>query len=1072
MAGATLTPTAAALRVTVEPPFPCRSAPSLPSGCDNETVTAVGGKLSWLAGVAWVAVIAGESLSAAPPSGIGQICGDLHSAEEAVFLHDQRLLRSPVGEPRRVLAPPAASIVDGIAVIEATPEIIAQPNPFDLSGKQITITPEGGGFQVQVQSRSPLTPIGRTGLPVELEDDDFAWLALPFEFPYYGETYRRLFVHSDGNLSFRWPEASSTARDYSRAAGGPPRIAPFFRDLDPSKGGRVLADTRSDGGYVISWENVPLFTATGVGSRQTFAAVLHPSGTIEFHYGSSPAADSVVGIFPGDAARGSVPVDWSVVTEASYPDRPILAEVFREERSVDEFAIAQAFFQANEDAYDQLLVFDELDFDTAPFSLAHAWSVRSIVDGIGEPVGDWASFLGSPRRLSSFVNMQSLSEYPPNPLAPIPGLESSLLTVLAHEIGHQFLAYVRFIDPETGERSRDLLGRAGAHWSFYFNTDASVLEGNSIRDLGEGASPRFETIAASQTFSALDQYLMGMREADEVPPMFYVAQPAGGSSLGTAARAPQVGVRFDGVRKEVRLEDIVAAMGERRPSALLAQRHFRFAFILLVPNGTEPSAEAIRTLNRLRTSLATFYRVHLPSRATVETDIVRMLHLSAWPAGGLIAGGTGRANLVIAEPRASDLTVHVALDDPIASLPMTVTIPAGEVEASFDLHGLAPGVTTLTAAAAEPGYDRAVAKLAVRSSAAGLQLDRLSQDEADAVAGSGVPMRFRVRDEDKLAYSGVEVEFFSPSHPAAEIQSAATGPDGLVELDWSVPLETGTQIVAARVKGSSEDALFTALRIVEVAPTFAGSDIVNAASGLPPCPPEGDAGPLPCSGTGFAPGSLVTVRGKGLASGTDSAATLLLWNSAAIDYGLGRTLPYALENTLVFFNGLSVPLVTVAPSEITFQLPFGAQGSSASLVVRAGQAWSDPVEIPMAAVQPGLFPDRVSAAGRAALLGVNLGASALATPGGVLELFGTGLGAVRPRGRTGSAGVAGQAVVGTTEAWVDGDSVRVELSALAAFQAGVYRVVVRLPEDLEPGEHEVRIAVDGVFSNAVSFRTG
>lgn len=1031
-----------------------------------------GGERSWLAVVVWAAVIAGESLSAAPPSGIGQVCGDLHSAHEAAFLHEQRLLHSPVSQPRQALEPAAAFTVDGIAVIEATPAIIAQPNSFDLSGKQITITPEAGGFQVQVQPRSPLTPIGRTGLPVELEDDDFAWVALPFEFPYYGETYRRLFVHSDGNLSFRWPEASSTGRDYSRAAGGPPRIAPFFRDLDPSKGGRVLADTRSDGGYVISWEGVPLYSETGVGSRHTFAAVLHPSGTIEFHYGSASAADSVVGIFPGDAARASIPVDWSAVTAESYPDRPILAEVFREERSVDEFAIAQAFFQSNEDAYDQLVVFDELDFDTAPLSLAHAWSVRNIVDGIGDRVADWAAFLGSTKRLSAFVNMQSLSEYPLNPLAPISGSESSMLTVLAHEIGHQFLAYVRFIDPETGEQSRDLLGRAAAHWSFYFNTDASVLEGNSIKDLGEGTSPRFETIAASQTFSALDQYLMGMREADEVPPMFYVAQPAASRSLGTASRAPEVGVRFDGVRKEVRIEDIVAAMGERRPSAPLAQRHFRFAFVLLVPSGSEPSAEAIRRVNRVRTSLATFYRVHMGSRATVETDIVRMLHLSAWPAGGLIAGGTGRANLAIAEPRASDLTVHVALDDPLASLPATVTIPAGEVEASFGLRGLAPGVTTFTAAATEPGYDRAVAKLAVRSSTAGLQLERLGQDEADAVAGSGVPMRFRVRDEDKVAYSGVEVEFFSPSHPSAEAQSAATGPDGLVELDWSVPREPGTQIVAARVKGSSENALFTELRIVEDVPTFTASDVVNAASGLPACPPEGDGEPPPCSGTGYAPGSLVTLRGKGLASGTQSAETLLLWNSEAIDYGLGRTLPYALENTFVFFNGLSVPLVKVAPHEITFQLPFGARGPSAKLVVRAGQAWSDTVEIPMAAAQPGLFPDRVSAAGRAALLGVSLGASALATPGGVLELVGTGLGAVRPRGRTGSAGAAGQAVVGTTEAWIDGASVRVELSALAAFQAGVYRVVVRLPEDLEPGEHQVRIVVDGVDSNAVAFRSG
>ena len=62
-----------------------------------------------------------------------------------------------------------------------------------------------------------------------------------------------------------------------------------------------------------------------------------------------------------------------------------------------------------------------------------------------------------------------------------------------------------------------------------------------------------------------------------------------------------------------------------------------------------------------------------------------------------------------------------------------------------------------------------------------------------------------------------------------------------------------------------------------------------------------------------------------------------------------------------------------------------------------------------------------------------------------------------------------QTVNGETTAWVDGQEVKVRSSALATLEAGVYRVVLELPEDLEPGMHEVRIAVDGVESNTITF---
>ena len=50
----------------------------------------------------------------------------------------------------------------------------------------------------------------------------------------------------------------------------------------------------------------------------------------------------------------------------------------------------------------------------------------------------------------------------------------------------------------TGATSDALLGRDDAHWSFFFNSDASVMEGNDIEDQGGG---QFRTIDAVKRYS-------------------------------------------------------------------------------------------------------------------------------------------------------------------------------------------------------------------------------------------------------------------------------------------------------------------------------------------------------------------------------------------------------------------------------------------------------------------------------------------------------------------------------------------------------------------------------------------
>src|SRR5438045_8981499 len=106
-----------------------------------------------------------------------------------------------------------------------------------------------------------------------------------------------------------------------------------------------------------------------------------------------------------------------------------------------------------------------------------------------------------------------------------------------------------------------MLGYGGVHWSFLFNSEASLLEGERIADLGVNASPRFLTADETQGYSPLDQYLMGFRPPGEVPEtLFAVIDP---TPKYSPLQHPAKNVTFDGTPVGIGLNDLIAAMGRR-----------------------------------------------------------------------------------------------------------------------------------------------------------------------------------------------------------------------------------------------------------------------------------------------------------------------------------------------------------------------------------------------------------------------------------------------------------------------------------------------------------------------------
>ena len=879
-----------------------------------------------------------------------------------LFRHRQeRARQSEV--PRHAALPELAPVlqqdVGDIAVIDDSDGVVLRPNFFGLNTRSVALTRFDTGYTAQPGPLAFNETARSNGLPLSLGDDDDVQLFLPFPFPFFDAGYSEVFVHSDGNLTFVEPDAASSARSLSRAISGPPRIGPLFTDLDPTQAEATISTYSTADRFVVTWDNVPEFRFFGAGRRQTFQLVLHQDGSIEFHFANVTLNTAVVGIMPGYLQGESTPANFD--EGVPEPVEGALAEIFSPITTIDCFALTRKFYRNHDDAYDFIVVFNDFGLPAAPDAFAFEVNVRNEVLGIGdllsggEAVFDFGPDFGSPWRLQSFLNMGPLSNYPPDPTEKIPVLgENNTLSVMGQEAGHRFLVFVRFRDPVSRQLSFDLLGRDQAHWSFFFNSDASVVEGNRIEDRGM-VSPRFRTIAAAEKYSDFDQYLMGLRGADEVQPSFLVENP---TAFRTPSSAPAVGVTFDGDRKEITVDMIIAAEGRRIPPGSVSQKNFNFAFILLVEAGTAPSAQDLNQLNAIRTQWEQFFEDAIEQRAEAQTALVKMLYLSTWPAAGILRGSPGVGSVEIATPLTSDLDVMLTTDNGFIEVPAVVTIPAGSTEAPFTIDGMEDGIASLTAVANAPGYEMAHSLVQVRSSPRELTLT-IGSGNSQATGDGGVlprPVVFRLGDENHLSYSGISLVVTPSDDGVATPSPALTDAYGRVSVQWQLGTMFTRNTLRAEIEGTPGVNVVAEAFSLGPRPVFVLAGVVNAASfNTGPSPP-----------VGIVPGSLVSIFGIALSRNPGEA--------------LAFPLPTQLRLTRVTINGIAAPLLFVSPDQINFQAPFGLTGSTVEIQITSDAGASDPVTVPLISTQPGIFFD--SATGLGAIVNNDDGTSILERPAG------------------------------------------------------------------------------------------
>ncbi len=444
--------------------------------------------------------------------------------------------------------------VGDVAVLVDNGKIFIPPapaNPSDLSaGSAFNFTPNGSD-QFNVSSTSTGWDASLGG-DLGLGDDDAAEVALGFSFPFLGTDYGSIWVGSDGHITLGAGDSASTNRDAARLVGGPPRIAPYFLDLDPSSDGAVYADVRADS-VVVTWDGVPQF---GGSDSNSFQAVLHETGSVDFVYGNLDASFAVVGVAEGSDEGPFNEIDLTADLPATFEAGAIFEEFHPAIliKQMDVIAATIEFYETHDDNYDFVVYFTDSIVDIGSGAFAYHLGIKNETEGIGffrngpSSAYDFSDAVGGTDELESILNMNHIGLYWPDankmvdpPIrkfrfnSSVPGATldgppgsnqisrrarwmgtlngdfgsygaytlglNSAMSIMGQEAGHRWLAFPAFLHPG-GFLSADLLGRSFAHWSFFFNVEvppeqfggdprASSSEGNAIIDLGPEASAGF-----------------------------------------------------------------------------------------------------------------------------------------------------------------------------------------------------------------------------------------------------------------------------------------------------------------------------------------------------------------------------------------------------------------------------------------------------------------------------------------------------------------------------------------------------------------------------------------------------
>ena len=545
---------------------------------------------------------------------------------------------------------PAQDVAD-IAVIQADNRIATPANLFDLTGRQVQFTPSGTGYTVAVANGGFDTNFGtklnlttapavnpKTNPAPDPGDDAYIAQDLGFSFSFYGAAFTNVAISSNGFLAFRPGNVGQAAFDLeavesgealSKLQTGVPRIAPYWHDLDArsvsTQGTSGIYIRKDSDRVVITWNNIrdfPNDPATDNGVHR-FQVTLFNNGRIVLAYDQAQLTSlAVTGISGGGTSPVPTLVNFSNPSAATI-NAPI-AEVFSTSSKLDNIAAIQAFYAShpNRDVYDFVYLITDFQFDLGD-AFAFYLPIRNDATGIGQPVGQSSEATNiNSQKIQGLLNLSNISQqYPASPVTRFLGANHAL-SIMGQEQGHRWLSYVGY----PGGDPVLLLGRDDAHWSFFMNIESTVsslaaprsssAEGSVWRDNGNGS---FTSVNLIDGFSLLDQYLMGLRPASDVPDTFVITNTSG--TVRTRESTPFPNVNVSGTKQTVTMNQILQANGNRTPNSTTSQKNFRAAVVLLVQQGTQASQATLDKVTLYRLAWESYFFQSTSGLASINTGL-------------------------------------------------------------------------------------------------------------------------------------------------------------------------------------------------------------------------------------------------------------------------------------------------------------------------------------------------------------------------------------------------------------------------------------------------------------------
>jgi hypothetical protein len=554
-----------------------------------------------------------------PAPGAGRfVCGTYPDRLQDEIL-TRKIHRARLAARNFVAAPARTYTAGNFVVIEDDGTLIIEPfsNPFDLDALRLHFAPNAnGGYDVTSPAFFFDTDFG---VNLNAGDDtnhriDFT---SGFSFRFFGTTWDHVWVRSNANVTFGGI-GNPDFYDPNDVLLELPMIAALFADLNPAAGGRVLYRQAADR-FVVTWDQIP---EAGANNSNTVQLTLFPDGAFDVVYAgvgiSVPinGEPMIVGFQSGRPGIEFVEVDLSDLP-ITGSDAEALFEAFQEATyfQVDEALLSQRFYSVQPDSFDQLVLITNFDLLSFEFYFA---PVRNDVTGLGIPWGmvDYTGDYGSAGRLQGFISMNYVN------LLPDLAIDDFWLEVMGQESEHEWGAFVNF--NREGQRSDLILGRELLHWSFFLDTEGSVMEGNGWRDNGNGT---FTSVRAFDNYSQLDHYLIGLRGPEEVAPFFLIEVP--GATLEQRSQFPEAGVMAAGPKRWITTQDIIDIEGPRIPGSQEAPKVFRQGYMMLARRGELPSQADLDKAESFRAAWPDYFADRTDGRGIMQTQLGAELPVAA-----------------------------------------------------------------------------------------------------------------------------------------------------------------------------------------------------------------------------------------------------------------------------------------------------------------------------------------------------------------------------------------------------------------------------------------------------------